>query len=269
VHDDVPRSLAGVSAGGHDHVVVLLGDRAHRAAQAKRIEELCGHPLRHEARAAVHQALLRAVLDREEGLEAVVPSHEHEQVEERHLVEVAGVEATDRHVEQVAGDLCADARCLEVLADRRRVPLGGPRRRPRLLERHLLGQAVDPPLRPGDRGDGERADLGDETLVRAAPAAADEQVLAGHVRLVDGHPHLRGQSVGGIVLRAQPPATAVDGHAARPLLRPDPPADAVPRLEHGHALTALDQPSSGGQPGVPRADDADVGIHPLGHRAEP
>ena len=87
--------------------------------------------------------------------------------------------------------------------------------------------------------------------------------------LVGGHPHLGRQRVGGVVLGRQPPAAAVDGHPALALLRPDPSADTVPRLEHHHGLPALRQPSSGGQAGVPRSDDADVGVHPLGHRAAP
>ena len=44
-------------------------------------------------------------------------AHEHQQVEQRHVVEVAGVQPADRHLEEVAGDLRADARGLEVLAD--------------------------------------------------------------------------------------------------------------------------------------------------------
>ena len=147
MHDHVSCGL--LATGGDDHVVVLLGDRPHRAAQADRVAELGRHPLRHQAGAAVHQALLRAVLDGEEHLQAVVAAHEHQQVEQRHLVEVAGVEATDRHLEQVAGDLGADARRLEVLADRGGVPLGGLGRGPRFLERAPASTGGRPSTAPG------------------------------------------------------------------------------------------------------------------------
>ncbi len=49
------------------------------------------------------------------------------------------------------------------------------------------------------------------------------------------------------------------------MVGPDPTADAVTRLDHDHRAAALAQPSSGGEPGIPRPDDAHVHIDPLGH----
>ena len=133
---------------------------------------------------------------------------------------------------------------------------------------HLLRQPVDLPLRPGDGGDRQRADLRDQALVRAGAAAADEQVLAGHVGLVGGHAHLGRQRVGGVVLGRQPAAAAVDGDAALALLGPDASADSVPRLEHRDGLAGLGQPAGRGEPGVARSDDADVGLDPFRHRGD-
>src|SRR6185503_8441103 len=53
--------------------------------------------------------------------------------------------------------------------------------------------------------------------------------------------------------------------AIRQLMGPDPAPDAVARLEDDDRLASLAQPPRGREPGVPGADDADVGIYPLRH----
>ena len=248
----------------------LIG--ADGGAEVDGLPEVRRHPRRHGAGTTIHEVLLRAVLDREERLQAVVPPHEHQQVQQRDVVEVPCVQPAHRHLEEIAGQPGADAGGLEVLADRLVVPLGRPLGRPRCLERHVLRASVDPPLRQGDRGDGQRADLRDEPGVPVGLVPTHQQVRTGDVGLVGRHPGLGGQRERRVVPGTEPPTAAVDGDVSTPgpgeALRPDAPTDAVAGLHDDDRLPRLGEAPGGRQPGVARADDADIGVHPHGHGGE-
>ncbi len=128
-------------------------------------------------------------------------AHQEQQVQERHVVQVAGEQAAHRHLEQVARDVGADPRTLEPPGDRARVPLRGALRRPRRVERDLLRHPIELHLRQRDRDDGERADLRDEAGVAADAVVVDEEVRALHPRLVGRHAHLRREAEDRVVLR--------------------------------------------------------------------
>jgi hypothetical protein len=247
--------------------VAALGDRAHGRPQPHRHAERVGDPARDLARAAVDEVLLRAVLDREQRVDAAVRVREIEQVEQRDLGEVRSHQAPQRRLEQIARNLRAHAAALEPPLDRARVPLGRARRGPRRVERHLARHPVDRPVRECEREHRERGDLRDQARVAARAPTADQQMCARHVRLVRGDAHLLREAEDRVVARAEPRAAAVDRGAVRQLLRPDPPAHAVARFEHDHRLPRLNQPPRRGEPGITGADHADVRFEPLGHAA--
>src|SRR5207302_127126 len=95
------------------------------------------------------------------------------------------------------------------------------------------------------------------------------EVGALHPRLVRGHPDLSCEPEDRIVLGPQPRASAVDRRAVGQVMGPDPTPDAVARLEDDDRLPTLAQPTRGGEPGIPGADDADVRLHPLRHGVAP
>ena len=101
-HHD-PGCVHGDTVGGDHDGVVLLGDRADGRAEVDGVAEVRRHPRGHRTRPALDEVLLRAALDREEGLKAVVAPHQHQEVQERDVVEVARVQPPHGHLEQVAG----------------------------------------------------------------------------------------------------------------------------------------------------------------------
>ena len=234
-------------------------------AQPKRPTELVGDPSRDRAGSAVHQVLLRAVLDREQGVDAPVRVGQIQQVEKRRLGQVGRHEAAQRRLEEVASDRRADPRLLEPRRDGPRVPLGRARGGPRGVQRDLPGHLVELPLREREGQHGERTDLRDESGVAARAPLADQEMRALHPRLVGGHAHLAGEAEDRVVPRAEPSAPAIDGRAVGEMVRPDPAAHPVAGLEDDDRLPGLAQPTRRGEAGVSRTDHADVAFHPLGH----
>jgi hypothetical protein len=88
-------------------------------------------------------------------------------------------------------------------------------------------------------------------------------------RLVGADARLAREAEDRVVPRAEPSAAAVDGRPVREALRPDAAADAIARLEHDDRPPRLAEPMRGGEPGVSRADDADVALESLAHGATP
>src|SRR5207244_1491892 len=95
------------------------------------------------------------------------------------------------------------------------------RRGPRRVERDLLRDPVELPLRAGDGQHGQRAYLRDEPGVATDAVAVDEQVRALRPRLVRADADFRGERVDAIVVRRQPRATAVDRRAVGEGRSPD------------------------------------------------
>ena len=158
-----------------------------------------------------------------------------------------------------------DAGALEPPRHRTRVPLRSTLRRPRRVDRDVLGHPIDLRLRQRDGDDRERADLGDQARVPACAPAVDEQVGALDPGLVGGDADLAREPEDRVVRGAQPRAAAVDWRTVGQVVGPDPTADAVTCLDDDHRAAALAQPSGGREPGVPGPDDAHIHIDPLGH----
>ena len=166
-------------------------------------------------------------------------AHEEQQVEERHLVQVARHQPAHRHLEQVAGDAACGSRtrsshdateCASHSAAR--CAVHGASSGTCFAIRssfHCASASVS---------DGERADLRDQARVAPHAAVVDEEVRALHPRLVRGHAHLAREAEDRVVLRAEPCAAAIDGRAVRAAGGPDPAADPVARLEHDDRLPA-------------------------------
>ena len=91
-------------------------------------------------------------------------AHEEQQVEKRHVVQVAGEQAAHRHLEQIAPDGGPDPGTLEVPGHRTLIPFGGALRRPRRFERNVLGHPIELGLRERDRDDREWTDLRNEPV---------------------------------------------------------------------------------------------------------
>ncbi len=157
------------------------------------------------------------------------------------------------------------ARPPEPVGDGTGIPFGGARRGPRLVERHLLREVVDPALRLDDRRHRDRADLRDQAGVAAHPGAVDEQVRARDVRLVRGRADFGREPEDGVVLRCEPRTAAVHQDLVVDERGPDPTADPVARLQHRDRATCLLQTACRGQARVPRAHHAHVDIDALGH----
>ena len=247
-------------------MILTLGDRPYRRAQTHRVSQVLGDPLRDGSRATFDHVLLRATLDREQRVDASVRTHEEQQVEERHLVQITCEQAAHRHLEQIARDGGPDPGALEPPSHRARIPLIGAPRHPWGVNGDVLRHPIELHLRQRDRDDREWTDLGNEAPVTARSSLADEEVSALHPCLVRGRPHLPREPEDRIVPGAQPRASAVDRRAIGEMLRPDPAPDAVTRLEHDDGPRALEKSPSGRKSGVSGTDDADVRIDPLGHR---
>ena len=217
-HDRVPGRDLEV-AGVDEHAFVALRDQPDGRVEPHRVAELGGDLLRDRTGAAVDEILLRALLDREQVVDAAVRAHEEQQVQERRVVQVAGEEPAHRHLEEVAPDALVDARLLDVLGDRLRVPLDRLLRGPRRVERHLPRHPVDLHLRPGDAQHRERADLRDESRVLQAAVAVDQQMRAVDVGLVRRDADFRREPERRVVVRREPRAAAVDRRAVGERLR--------------------------------------------------
>jgi len=76
--------------------------------------ELLRDALRDRPGAAFDHVLLGATFDGEQVADASVGLHEEQQVQDRHVVQVAGEQAAYRHLEQIAPDGGSDAGTLEV-----------------------------------------------------------------------------------------------------------------------------------------------------------
>ncbi len=264
-HDGV-RRRDDEAVGFDDDTVLVLVDGPDRRAEVHGVAEGVGHAPGDRAGAPLDQVLLRPVLDREQRVEAAVPAHEEQQVQERRLVERAREQPAHRGLEQVARRRRPDARSLEEPGDRSSIPLGRLRRFPRRLERDVLAHAVDLRLGQRDREHGERADLRYEARVATRLPAGDEQVRTLDPRLVGRHAEFAREPEDGVVPRAEPPAAPIDRAAVGQVEGPDATADAVAGLEHHDGLAGLAEPEGRRQPRVAGAHDAHVRLDARRHR---
>ena len=161
-------------------------------------------------------------------------------MEERHVVQVAGEQPAHRHLEEVARDASCGSPSARATTRRTARPT-----RPRAGRVHGASSGTCFAIRSSFHcasaivSDRERADLRDEPGVAARAPLVDEEVRALHPRLVRGDADLAREAEDRVVLRAEPRAAAIDGRAVGEVLRPDPAADAVARLEHDDRLPAL------------------------------
>ena len=134
-----------------------------------------------------------------------------------------------------------------------RVP---PRRLGRLpgrVDGNLLGHGVHAGDALGRARQRHRADARDVAAVAADLAPRGEHVVALHVGRERAHPHLLGQGVHALVVRADETPTHVDRHTAARGLGPHPSADPVPGLEDDDRPPRLGQPPRRREPGQTRA----------------
>ena len=136
--------------------------------------------------------------------------------------------------------------------------------RPRDLERHSCGEAVETGLGLPDVGEHER------TETRARPVADllvshVHQMLPGVVRGEGLEPEL-GAELGHAELgRADPLSPELHHGAVRQRVVEDPAADALTGLEHHDVLARGDELARRDQSRDPGADDRHVGFNAFGH----
>ncbi len=262
--DDRPPGVDGQPVGDHAHPPAVLRDPAHGRPPHDAATEGARDALGDELGAPDEAALLRAARRREQarerpGVGAVAgPGGVGEDVEQRELARLRAPDRLDRGLEAGPRGRRRQARTHEVL-ERLAVPLARAPRAPRRGDRHV--EAEDAQL--GADGHGRRdVRVGRQagvSGVERAPAARDLHVPAivvGAVRADADRPREREDAVLG---RADVLAAEL-GDPSRPDGRVErPPADAVARLEHDDVDARALQPSRGGEPGEPGADDDDVG----------
>ena len=89
-----------------------MSDRPDRGVQANRVSKLVGDALGDRTGPAIDHVLLAPTLDGEQCVDASMPPNEEQQMQQRHVVQVAGEQTSYRHLEQVAGDRRSDPRLL-------------------------------------------------------------------------------------------------------------------------------------------------------------
>ena len=179
-------------------------------------------------------------------------------VQHRHLVGLAapGHPRHDRH--QVA---CRRARRARERNHRSSVwssrlsAIGGG---PRLGDRDLPADPLEPPLDPGHVDQLEHRQPGMVLRYDADPAAPADQVLAAAVGRHRLAAQFGRQLEDRVLRRADERAAEVDGHAGDRRGR-RPAADPVAALEHDDVVSEPDQFARRGQPREPRPHDDDVG----------
>src|SRR5262245_8414673 len=191
---------------------------------------------------------------------------QEQQVEERHVGQVAAEQAAHGTLEEVACDRGTDPRALEEPGHRAGVPLLCALRRPRRLDREAPGHAIELGLRENDRENGEWTDPGDQPVIPPCPTLTYEEMSAGDERLVRRHTHFSRQRMGRLVSVREPCAATVDGGAVGQFVRPDTASDAIARLKDGDQLTSLRQATGCREAGIPGPNDTYVHFDLLRHR---
>src|SRR5579862_566668 len=112
---------------------------------------------------------------------------------------------------------------------------------------------------------GPRESSPDPASCCASRALADQQMIAGDVRLVGRDANLAGKGKRRRVAVGQKGTAPVDGSTCGQIGGPDAAADASARFEHYHRPAGVGQTSRRRQPGVAGADDANSRIHSFSH----
>ena len=139
------------SAGGNGQVrtrdldaILELGHGLHRGAKPDGVTQACRYALGDDLGAPDDLVLLVAALDRHEPDQAAAGADEEEQVEQRHLGQVAGEEGPHRGLDQLPAPAGGDVARGQPPGHRLRIPRRGPPRVPGGVDRDLPGHGVQP-----------------------------------------------------------------------------------------------------------------------------